>query len=357
MARRDQVRAAEHAASRAQRNARGRLDVVATPIGNLADLTPRARDALAAADLVAAEDTRHTGALLRALGIQAPLLSLHDYNESARVQELIERMHAGAIVALVSDAGTPLVSDPGYALVRAASEAGITVRALPGPSALTAALSIAGLPTDRFVFEGFLPARASARRARLLALVSEPRTLVFFEAPHRIATTLRDLAALFGGARRAVIARELTKLHESAHRGALAALLRSLDAEPNMARGEITLIVEGAGEEISAGAEPEAAAVAAATGAEADTDTGTDTGTGVGTGVGVDTDAGSGAGRSAAGAGARGALLAQALRLLLAELPPGRAAAIAAQLAGVPRREAYALAQRLRDAQEVEPPP
>ncbi|HEY7928455.1 MAG TPA: 16S rRNA (cytidine(1402)-2'-O)-methyltransferase [Steroidobacteraceae bacterium] len=347
MARRDQVRAVEHAARVAQRNARGRLDVVATPIGNVADLTPRAREALAAADLVAAEDTRHTGALLRVLGIQTPLQSLHDYNESARVQELIARMHSGAIVALVSDAGTPLVSDPGYALVRAASEAGITVRALPGPSALTAALSIAGLPTDRFVFEGFLPSRATARRARLLALVSEPRTLVFFEAPHRIAATLRDLAALFGGERRAVIARELTKLHESAHRGCLAALLRALDAEPNMARGEITLIVEGAPGQFPTRSGTEAAAVAA------DTQRGTATEAETGAGAGAETAATA----AGAGAAARGALLAQALRLLLAELPPGRAAAIAAQLAGVPRREAYALAQRLRGAQEVEPPP
>lgn len=348
MARRDQVRAAEHAASSAQRNARGRLDVVATPIGNVADLTPRAREALAAADLVAAEDTRHTGALLRMLGIQAPLQSLHDYNESARVQELIERMRSGAIVALVSDAGTPLVSDPGYALVRAASEAGIPVRALPGPSALTAALSIAGLPTDRFVFEGFLPARATARRARLLALVTEPRTLVFFEAPHRIAATLRDLAALFGGERRAVIARELTKVHESAHRGSLAALLRALDAEPNMARGEITLIIEGASAEVSTSARIEAAADAADPGSRRGSDAGEGEGEGEGEGAAADA--------ATAGAAARGTLLAHALRLLLAELPPGRAAAIAAQLAGVPRREAYALAQRLRGAEEVEQP-
>jgi 16S rRNA (cytidine1402-2'-O)-methyltransferase len=306
VARRDQVRAAEHADSDAQPTARGRLDVVATPIGNLADLAPRAREALAAADLVAAEDTRHTGALLRLLGIHAHLRSLHDYNESARVEELVGQMRAGAVVALVSDAGTPLLSDPGYALVREAATAGIPVRALPGPSALTAALSIAGLPTDRFVFEGFLPARAAARRARVAALAGEARTLVFFEAPHRIAETLADLAVLLGPSRRAVIARELTKVHESAHRGRLDELLQSLAGDPNIARGEITLVVEGAA------------------GAHATPPDG---------------------------------LLAQALRLLLAELPPARAAAIAAQLAGVPRREAYALAQRLREAGEVEPPP
>ena len=308
--------------------------MVATPIGNLADLTPRAHAALAAADLVAAEDTRHTGALLRVLGIQAQLTSLHDYNETARVDELIERMRTGAVVALVSDAGTPLVSDPGYALVSAASAAGIAVRAIPGPSALTAALSIAGLPTDRFVFEGFLPARAAARRTRLAALVSEPRTLVFFEAPHRIADSLCDLIALLGPGRRAVIARELTKVHESAHRGRLDELLRALGEDPNIERGEITLIVEGA--LARAHDNDEDGAQGAAGGAEHSAE---------------------GVAEGALRARARGPLLAQALRLLLAELPTARAAAVAAQIAGVPRREAYALAQRLRAAGEVEPPP
>lgn len=301
MARPDQVRVAHDASGAVRQNSSGRLDVVATPIGNLADLTPRAREALANADLIAAEDTRHTGALLRSLGISAQLRSLHDYNESARVQELIEALRTGAVVALVSDAGTPLISDPGFALVRRASEAGIDVRAIPGPSALTAALSVAGLPTDRFVFEGFLPAKRAARRARLLELLAETRTLVFFEAPHRISATLVDLMALLGGQRRAVIARELTKLHEHVHRGRLDELHAALRTLPNMTRGEITLIVAGA-------------------------------------------DA------AATGVAAAQPLLAQALKLLLAELPMARAAALAAQLAGVPRREAYALAQRLRAA-------
>lgn len=306
----------------------GRLDVVATPIGNLGDLTPRAREALEHADLVAAEDTRHTGAMLKHLGIEARLISLHDHSDEARIQTLVAELIAGRIIALVSDAGTPLLSDPGFALVRAAATAGITVRALPGPSALTAALSIAGLPTDRFVFEGFLPARANARRARVAALAAEPRTLVFFEAPHRIAETLADLAALLGGARRAAIARELTKIHETVHRATLDELIGALAQEPHMQRGEITLVVEGA-----------AAAGAAA----------------------AETDIGEAGEAGEAGAGevkpvADHTLLARALVLLLAELPPARAAAVAAQLAGVTRREAYELGQRLRAASQVEPP-
>lgn len=336
MARRDQVRAAKHADSGASAGARGRLDVVATPIGNLADLSARAREALAAADLVAAEDTRHTGALLHLLGIHARLRSLHEYNEEARVQALLDEMRAGAVVALVSDAGTPLLSDPGYALVRAACAAGIPVRAVPGPSALTAALSIAGLPTDRFVFEGFLPARAAARRTRLAGLAAETRTLVFFEAPHRIGATLRDLAALLGSGRRAVIARELTKLHEHVHRGTLEELLRALDADSNIARGEITLIVEGA----------LAPTIEAAESLEGEAAQGREAAPPPGATF-------PGAVRPAS----PGQLLAHALRLLLVELPPARAAAIAAQLAGVSRREAYALAQRLRQAHAVEPPP
>jgi len=280
----------------------GRLDVVATPIGNLGDLTRRAHEALAGADLVAAEDTRRTGELLHTLGIRARLRSLHDYNESDRIGQLIGELAAGKVVALVTDAGTPLLSDPGFGLVRAAAAAGIPVRAIPGASALTAALSIAGLPTDRFAFEGFLPARATARRTALAGLAAEPRTLVFFEAPHRIAATLDELVALFGAERQAVIARELTKLHEAVYRGTLAQLALAARADPNLVRGEITLVVAGAA---AAGAVMPASA-------------------------------------------ANSALLARALELLLAELPPARAAAIAAQLAGVTRREAYALAQRLR---------
>jgi 16S rRNA (cytidine1402-2'-O)-methyltransferase len=281
--------------------------VVATPIGNLGDLAPRARAALMAADLIAAEDTRRTGALLAAIGVSGTLISLHDHNESGRIGELVAELVAGKVIALVSDAGTPLLSDPGYQLVRAAAEAGIDIRAIPGASALTAALSIAGLPTDRFVFEGFLPARAGERRAALARLSAETRTLVLFEAPHRIAATLADLAQLFGAERRAVVAREITKLHETVYRGTLAQLAAAATIEPNMARGEITLLVEGV----------------AASGEQ----------------------------------GADRALLARALKLLLAEMPPARAAAVAAQIAGVKRSEAYALAQRMRGVTAVEGEP
>jgi 16S rRNA (cytidine1402-2'-O)-methyltransferase len=278
--------------------ASGRLDVIASPIGNVEDLAPRARAALAGADLVAAEDTRRTGALLAAIGISRPLLSLHDYNEAGRVAELVGRLRGGTVIALVSDAGTPLISDPGFALVRAASAAGIRIRPIPGPSAVTAALSVAGLPTDRFTFEGFLPARATERRGALGALAGETRTLVFFEAPHRIAATLADMVQAFGAARRALLARELTKTFETLYRGTLAELAALAEREPNVARGEITLVVEGA---------PVAA--------EGDL-----------------------------------VLLHEALTLLLPELPPARAAAVAGQLAGVKRAQAYALALELAAA-------
>ncbi len=218
-------------------SAPGTLFVVATPIGNLGDLTVRARETLAGADLIAAEDTRHTGQLLAQLGIRTPLLALHEHNEGARAGELVGRLRDGARIALVSDAGTPLISDPGYRLVAAAAEAGIAVVPVPGACAAVAALSVAGLATDRFVFEGFLPARAAARRARLAALAAETRTLVFYEAPHRVGETLADLAAAFGASRRAVLGRELTKLHESVYRGAVGDLATRADGDPNMARG------------------------------------------------------------------------------------------------------------------------
>jgi 16S rRNA (cytidine1402-2'-O)-methyltransferase len=278
-------------------NTRGTLQVVATPIGNLADVSSRARTVLAAAAVIAAEDTRHTRVLLQSLGLSTPLVSLHAHNEAQRVPELIARLARGEDVALVSDAGTPLLSDPGFELVRSAAAAGFEVRTVPGPSAITAALAVAGLPTRRFCFEGFLPARARERRAVLAQLAQEPRTLVFFEAPHRIAATLEDLAARFGAARQAVVARELTKAHETLYRGTLAQLLDRARAEENFARGEITLVVEGA---------------AAATGA---------------------VDEGQ---------------LRRALDILMRELPPGRAASVAARLTGATRTAAYALAARAR---------
>src|SRR5690242_954958 len=224
----------------------GRLAVISTPIGNLGDLSPRARDELAAAELVAAEDTRRTGQLLTTLGLSRPLVSLHEHNESERIGELLERLLGGARIALVSDAGTPLLSDPGFELVRRVAEAGVQVVAVPGPSAITAALSIAGLPVERFSFEGFLPARLAERRARLAELATEARTQVFFEAPHRIAESLEDMGSAFGEGRRASVARELTKVFETVYRGTLGTLAAQARSDANFARGEITVVVAGA---------------------------------------------------------------------------------------------------------------
>jgi len=274
----------------------GRLAVISTPIGNLGDLSPRARDELAAAELVAAEDTRRTGQLLTTLGLSRPLLSLHEHNEGERIDELLARLRAGARIALVSDAGTPLLSDPGFELVRRVAQEGFAVVAVPGPSAITAALSIAGLPTERFSFEGFLPARLAERRARLTELAAETRTLVFFEAPHRIAESLEDMSAAFGAERRAAVARELTKVFETVYRGTLASLVTQSRSDANFARGEITIVV--------AGAEPAAR------------------------------DAGR-------------AQLDATLQVLLAELAPSKAAALAARLTGVKRNDAYSRALEL----------
>jgi 16S rRNA (cytidine1402-2'-O)-methyltransferase len=286
-------------------NSRGRLDVVATPIGNLSDLSPRAQEVLAAADVIAAEDTRHTRALLQSIGVSRPLVSLHAHNESNRVPELLARLAAGEAVVLVSDAGTPLLSDPGYELVREAARAGCDVRTVPGPSAITAALAVAGLPTDRFCFEGFLPARASERRTRLSALADEQRTLVFFEAPHRIEECLADFAAVFGAERNAAVARELTKTHETTYRGSLAQLVERAKNEANFARGEITIVVQGApvsSEKVDS------------------------------------------------------LFLERAVSLLVRELPPSRAAALAAQLVGARRSDAYALALRAVKSAEADAP-
>ena len=275
---------------------RGTLQVVATPIGNLADLSPRAQQALRGADVIAAEDTRRTQQLLQSLGITRPLVSLFEHNEAQRVPQLLARLGAGETVVLVSDAGTPLLSDPGFELVREATRAGFSVHPIPGPSAITAALAAAGLPAERFCFEGFLPAKSGERRAALAALAHEPRTLVFFEAPHRIVATLTDMAAEFGGARAAVVARELTKVHESFYRGTLEELIVTAQAQENFARGEITLVVQGAPRSEEQSADP--------------------------------------------------ALLRRTVDILLKELPPARAAALAAQLTGATRAAAYAIASR-----------
>ena len=228
------------------------LHVVATPIGNLGDLSPRAQQVLRDVAAICAEDTRRSGQLLAHFGIGTPLLALHEHNEQQLAQRLVARLLAGESLALVSDAGTPLVSDPGYRLVKAAREAGVRVSPVPGPSALIAALSVAGLPSDRFAFEGFLPAKASARRERLAELAGEPRTLVFYESSHRIEESLADLAAAFGGERPAALARELTKLFETVLDGGLADLHARVVAEPDQRKGEFVLVVQGVGEDADA---------------------------------------------------------------------------------------------------------
>ena len=222
----------------------GVLYVVATPIGNLEDVTLRALRVLAEVDLIAAEDTRRTAILLRHHGISTRQVSYYDAIERRRTPELVERMRAGARVALVTDAGTPGIADPGYHLVRGAIEAGIPVVPVPGASAVTALVSVAGLPVERFAFEGFLPARAAARTARLRGLATEPRAMVFLEAGRRLPAFLKDAETALGD-REAVIGRELTKVHEEQLRGRLSELRRRLDAgEP--VRGEVTIVVAGA---------------------------------------------------------------------------------------------------------------
>jgi 16S rRNA (cytidine1402-2'-O)-methyltransferase len=274
----------------------GLLYVVATPIGNLADISARAREVLAAVDVVAAEDTRHSGTLLSHLGIKTPLISLHDHNEAERAPLLVARLQAGESVALISDAGTPLISDPGFDLVRAARAGGITVTPVPGASALVAALSVSGLPTDRFVFEGFLPAKQSARCERLELLRLEPRTLVFYESVHRLKESLEDMAAAFGAGRRAVLARELTKLHEGVRDAALKELVEWAGSDPAAAKGEVVLMVVGA---------------------------------------------------EAAGAGALDAEAERVLKLILAELPVKQAAALAAEITGQNKNPLYQRALEL----------
>lgn len=273
----------------------GTLYVVATPIGNLGDLSTRARDVLASVDLVAAEDTRHTRQLLQAFGLDTALTSLHEHNEARKSEELIDRLRNGQSLALVSDAGTPLISDPGFDLLAACRKHGIEVIAVPGPCAAIAALSIAGLPTDRFTFEGFLPAKAAARTARLERLASEERTMVFYESPQRLADVLGDMSKVFGAQREASIGRELTKRFETAYAGTLAQLADRAGRDQDMARGEIVIVVAGAVESAE---------------------------------------------RSALDAQ-------QVLRALLEELPPSQAAKVAARLTGAKRGDLYEIAVRL----------
>ncbi|HET9047623.1 MAG TPA: 16S rRNA (cytidine(1402)-2'-O)-methyltransferase [Chiayiivirga sp.] len=227
----------------------GRLHVVATPIGNLGDLSPRALETLRTVAVVAAEDTRHTRQLLAAFGVSAKLVALHEHNEAEQCAQLIARMQAGESVALVSDAGTPLVSDPGFRLVRAARAAGIAVSPVPGACAAIAALSVAGVASDRFVFEGFLPSKPSARRERLSALASETRTVIVYESSHRILDSLSDMAAVMGSQRHAVVARELTKHFETVLDGTLADLVARVAADADQQRGEFVVMIEAAPDE------------------------------------------------------------------------------------------------------------
>ena len=225
------------------------LYVVATPIGNLGDLSPRAQEVLRSVAAICAEDTRHTGQLLSHFGISKPLVALHDHNEEAMAERVVARLLGGESLAVVSDAGTPLVSDPGFRLVRAARAAGVKVSPIPGACAAIAALSVAGLPSDRFVFEGFLPAKGAARRERLNKLAGETGTLVFYESSHRIAESLADMAGAFGGDRPAVVARELTKLFETVLDGNLDQLLAKVLADDNQRKGEFVVMVQGAGDD------------------------------------------------------------------------------------------------------------
>jgi len=238
-------------------NQKGRLYIVATPIGNLGDVSQRAISTLQSVDLVAAEDTRHSMKLLQHLAINTPCVAFHEHNERDKTAQLISKLQAGKSIALISDAGTPLLSDPGYHLVKAAHAEGIPVVPVPGASALLAALVAAGLPTDRFVFEGFLPSKKLARSKYLAGLQHETGTLVFYEAPHRILATLQDMVDIFGSEREAVLARELTKTYETVHRARLGELLEWVGGDANQQRGEIVLVVAGAPPRLDEALSPE----------------------------------------------------------------------------------------------------
>jgi len=280
----------------------GTLYVVATPIGNLGDMTPRAVAVLQEVDVIAAEDTRHSGRLLAHFDIGTPSVALHEHNERSQAPRLVERLAAGESLALISDAGTPLLSDPGYHLVRLARERGIRVVPVPGASALMAALSVSGLPTDRFVFEGFLPAKQGPRRRRLQALAGEVRTLVFYEAPHRVLDTLQDMVAVMGAPRRAVLARELTKTFETVRDAPLGELAAWVREDADQQKGEIVLLLAGA---------------------------------------------------PAGGEGSDEAEARRILGVLLDELPLSQASALAARLTGLKKKQLYQLGLSLGEAKEA----
>lgn len=227
-------------------NKNGSLYIVATPIGNMGDMTDRAQKTLSDVDVIAVEDTRRSGQLLRNFSISTPMISVHEHNERQICDSLLDRIEKGESIALISDAGTPLLSDPGYFLVNQAREREIPVVPIPGVSAVIAALSVAGLPTDRFVFEGFLPAKSTARQLKLENLKEDVRTVIFYEAPHRIVEMLKDCQSVFGGQRKVVLARELTKTFETVHGDILDALIPWVEADDNQKKGEFVVLVHGA---------------------------------------------------------------------------------------------------------------
>lgn len=227
----------------------GTLYIVATPIGNLEDLSARAIAVLSSVSLIAAEDTRHSGRMLQALGVNARLMALHEHNEQERAEKVLQKLEQGENVALISDAGTPLISDPGFVLVREARKRGLRVSPVPGPCAIVAALCAAGLPTDRFAFQGFLPPKTGARVSTLESLKTQTLTLIFYESPHRILAAVEDIATVMGPHRELVIARELTKTFETFYSGPALAVLQALRDDPHGSRGELVVMVHGAEKE------------------------------------------------------------------------------------------------------------
>lgn len=279
------------------RNNAGTLYIVATPIGNLRDMSARAIDILKTVNYIAAEDTRHSASLLQHFFINTPMLALHDHNEREFSAQLLQSLKKGESIALISDAGTPLISDPGYFLVREAREQGIQVVPIPGCCAVIAALSASGLPTDRFSFEGFLPAKTKARQQQLEALSYESRTMVFYEAPHRVLESLQDMQIVFGADRLVVLARELTKMYETIRAAPVGELVKWVESDGNQQRGEIVLVVSGVEKNID----------------QSEVDS------------------------------------VQLLKILLEELPVKRAAEMAAKISGKRKNELYQLALQIKN--------